>query len=234
MGHPLCGGFPAGWQAQTIDRMPLFWLRGRMSGATSSAHTRTCPLCEAMCGIEVFVEDGRVTKIRGNEHDVWSKGYICPKGTALHHLHDDPDRLRRPLIRSDNGSFREASWNEAFEEVERRLAPVLETPEALAVYAGNPIAHNFSLSRYIGAFIQLTGISAIYSGGTVDQWPKNVVSALMYGRAWSIPIPDVDRTDFLLMLGANPFDSQGSLLAAPYLMKRLREIQARFGTRHNI
>lgn len=200
-----------------------------MPGAASGAHARTCPLCEAMCGIEVFVEGGRVTKIRGNEHDVWSKGYICPKGTALHHLHDDPDRLRRPLIRNDDGSFREASWGEAFEEVERRLAPLLETPDALAVYAGNPVAHNFSLSRYIGAFIQLTGITAIYSGGTVDQWPRNVVSALMYGRAWSIPIPDVDRTDFLLMLGANPFDSQGSLLAAPYLMKRLRGIQARGG-----
>lgn len=192
-------------------------------------HTRTCPLCEAMCGIEVFVEGDRVTKVRANEHDVWSKGHICPKGTALHHLHEDPDRLRQPLIRNDDGSFREASWSEAFEEVEKRLAPVLENPEALAVYAGNPVAHNFSLSRYIGAFIQLTGITAIYSGGTVDQWPRNVVSALMYGAAWTIPVPDVDRTDFLLMLGANPFDSQGSLLAAPYLMKRLHTLRERGG-----
>jgi anaerobic selenocysteine-containing dehydrogenase len=192
-------------------------------------HTRTCPLCEAMCGIEVFVEGDRVTKVRANENDVWSKGHICPKGTALHHLHEDPDRLRQPLIRNDDGSFREASWSEAFEEVEKRLASVLESPEALAVYAGNPIAHNFSLSRYIGAFIQLTGITAIYSGGTVDQWPRNVVSALMYGAAWTIPVPDVDRTDFLLMLGANPFDSQGSLLAAPYLMKRLHALRERGG-----
>jgi len=200
-----------------------------MSKSDSGVHVRTCPLCEAMCGIEVFVEGDRVTKVRANEHDVWSKGHICPKGTALHHLHEDPDRLRQPLIRNDDGSFREASWSEAFEEVEKRLAPVLENPEALAVYAGNPVAHNFSLSRYIGAFIQLTGITAIYSGGTVDQWPRNVVSALMYGAAWTIPVPDVDRTDFLLMLGANPFDSQGSLLAAPYLMKRLHTLRERGG-----
>ena len=138
-------------------------------------------------------------------------------------------RLRQPLIRNEDGSFREASWSEAFEEVEKRLASVLDKPEALAVYAGNPVAHNFSLSRYIGAFIQLTGITAIYSGGTVDQWPRNVVSALMYGAAWTIPVPDVDRTDFLLMLGANPFDSQGSLLAAPYLMKRLHTLRERGG-----
>jgi anaerobic selenocysteine-containing dehydrogenase len=192
-------------------------------------HVRTCPLCEAMCGIEVFVEGDRVTKVRANENDVWSKGHICPKGTALHHLHEDPDRLRQPLIRNHDGSFREASWSEAFEEVEKRLAPVLENPEALAVYAGNPVAHNFSLSRYIGAMIQLTGITAIYSGGTVDQWPRNVASALMYGSAWTIPVPDVDRADFLLMLGANPFDSQGSLLAAPYLMKRLSALRERGG-----
>ena len=192
-------------------------------------HTRTCPLCEAMCGLEVFVEGDRVTKIRANEDDVWSKGHICPKGTALHHLHEDPDRLRQPLIRNDDGSFREASWSDAFAEVEKRLASVLDNPEALTVYAGNPIAHNFSLSRYIGAFIQLTGITAIYSGGTVDQWPRNVVSALMYGGAWTIPVPDVDRADLLLMLGANPFDSQGSLLAAPYLMKRLSALRERGG-----
>jgi anaerobic selenocysteine-containing dehydrogenase len=192
-------------------------------------HVRTCPLCEAMCGIEVFVEGDRVTKVRANENDVWSKGHICPKGTALHHLHEDPDRLRQPLIRNHDGSFREASWSEAFEEVEKRLAPLLENPEALAVYAGNPVAHNFSLSRYIGAMIQLTGITAIYSGGTVDQWPRNVASALMYGSAWTIPVPDVDRADFLLMLGANPFDSQGSLLAAPYLMKRLSALRERGG-----
>lgn len=195
----------------------------------SHVHHRTCPLCEAMCGLEALVEAGRVTRVRANQRDVWSRGHICPKGTALHHLHEDPDRIRTPLIRGADGRFREASWREAFEECERRLAAVIENPESLAVFIGNPVAHNFSLSRYIGAFIQLSGITSIYSSGTVDQWPRNVVSALMYGGAWTIPVPDVDRTDFLLMLGANPFDSQGSLLAAPYLMKRLAAIRARGG-----
>lgn len=183
-----------------------------------------------MCGLELTVTGGRVTRIRANEDDVWSKGFICPKGTVIHHLHDDPDRLRTPMIRNDDGTFRKASWEEAFDEIERRLTPIaVDDLESVAVYFGNPLAHSFSLSRYVGALINFSGLSAIYSAGTVDQWPKNVSSALMYGGTWTFPIPDVDRTDFLLMLGANPFDSQGSLLAAPALMKRLRGIQERGG-----
>ena len=197
--------------------------------AARQIHRRTCPLCEAMCGLTMIVEQGRVQEVHPNEDDVWSKGHVCPKGTVLHHLHEDPDRLRRPLIRSADGRLLEASWSEALGECERLLAPLVESPEALAVYIGNPVAHNFSLSRYIGAFIQLTGLSSIYSAGTVDQWPRNVVSALLYGGAWTIPVPDVDRADFLLMLGANPFDSQGSLLAAPYLMKRFARLRERGG-----
>ncbi len=182
-----------------------------------------------MCGVEVIVEHGRAVEVRPNEHDVWSKGHICPKGTVLHHLHEDPDRVRKPLVRGKDGDFHEASWDEAFEACEQRLASLVDEPDVLAAFIGNPVAHNFSLSRYIGAFIQLTGLTAIYSAGTVDQWPRNVVSALLYGGAWTVPVPDVDRTDFLLMLGANPFDSQGSLLAAPYLMKRLAALRARGG-----
>ena len=194
-------------------------------------HIRTCPLCEAMCGLKLTVEEGRVTKIRANDDDVWSKGYICPKGTALHHLHDDPERLRTPLVRNEDGSFREVGWNEAFTEIERLLKPIVESfgSEAVATYIGNPTAHNFSLSRYIGAFINMSGITNIYSAGTVDQWPKNLTCALMYGGSWTVPIPDIDRTDFMLMLGANPFASQGSLLAAPDVIGRLRAIQQRGG-----
>ncbi len=193
-------------------------------------HIRTCPLCEAMCGLRVHVEDGRVTKIRPNHDDVWSRGYICPKGTTLGEIHHDPDRLRAPLVK-DGAGWREVSWPEAFREVARRLRPVLEQHgrEAVSAYIGNPTAHNFSLSRYVPAFVVMSGLPVVYSAGTVDQWPKNLSAALMFGGMWTFPVPDLDRTQYLLMLGANPHASQGSLLAAADVLGRLDAIRARGG-----
>jgi anaerobic selenocysteine-containing dehydrogenase len=193
-------------------------------------YIRTCPLCESMCGLCVEVQGGLVQRIRANEDDVWSRGYICPKGTALGELHHDPDRLRRPLVR-DGASWREVSWEEAYAEVWRRLEPVLERDglSAVTTYLGNPVGHAFSLSRYTGAFMSMSGIEPPYSAGTVDQWPKNLVCALLYGSMWSIPLPDLDRNDFLLVLGANPHASQGSLLAAADVLGRLDAIRARGG-----
>src|SRR5262245_25481119 len=194
-------------------------------------HVRTCPLCEAMCGVRVHVEDGRATRVRANPDDVWSKGYLCPKGTALAALHHDPDRLRAPLVRNADGTFREVTWPEAFAEVARRLHPVIERDglAAVSAYLGNPTAHNWSLSRYVPAFIAMAGLPVVYSAGTVDQWPKNLSSALLFGGMWAFPIPDLDRTDYLLMLGANPHASNGSLLAAPDILGRLDAIRARGG-----
>jgi len=183
-----------------------------------------------MCGLEITVRDGRVSGIRPDAHDVWSKGYICPKGAVLGELHHDPDRLRAPMVREGN-SWRTVSWDDALAEVERRLHGVIERHgrEAVAAYIGNPTAHNFSLGRYVGAFIGLTGIRELYSAGTVDQWPKNLVGALLYGGMWTIPVPDLDCTHHLLMLGANPAASQGSLLAAADVLGRLDAIRARGG-----
>lgn len=193
-------------------------------------HTKTCPLCEAMCGLHVSVEGDRVTKIRANPDDVWSRGYLCPKGTTLGELHHDPDRLRAPLVRRGD-AFVEVSWAEAFEEIDRRLRPILEEDgvSAMTVYFGNPVAHNYSLSRYAAAFIPLSNIPVSYSAGTVDQWPKNVSSALLFGGMWTFPIPDLDRTDYLIVMGANPHASQGSLLACADVPGRLDAIRARGG-----
>ena len=100
--------------------------------------------------------------------------------------------------------------------------------EAVTAYVGNPLAHNFSLGRYVGILIGMSGIPMIYSAGTVDQWPKNVSSHLMYGGMWKIPVPDIQRTDLLVVMGANPQASQGSLLACPDVMG---EIDAHPGAR---
>ena len=193
-------------------------------------HLRTCSLCEAMCGLEISVTGDRVTGIRPDRDDVWSRGYICPKGAVLGDLHADPDRLRAPLVRRGD-TWVTVPWDEAFAVAADRLHAVIAPHglSAVGTYIGNPTAHNFSLSRYIGAFIAFSAIPHIYSGGTVDQWPKNLVCALMYGGMWTIPVPDLDRTEHLLMLGANPAASQGSLLAVADVLGKLDAIRARGG-----
>jgi anaerobic selenocysteine-containing dehydrogenase len=187
-----------------------------------------------MCGLQVRVDGDEVTDIRGNRDDVWSRGHICPKGTSLAHLHTDPDRLREPMVRTPSGHI-PVSWDDAYAEVERVLRPVLNRHGAAAVtvYVGNPVAHNLGLSTHIGALIgmaQAAGMPSYYSPGTVDQWPLNLVSALLFGHMWNAPIPDVDRTDHLMIFGANPAASQGSMLSAPDLMGRLAAIRRRCGT----
>jgi len=192
----------------------------------------TCPLCEAMCGLRVHVSEGHVDSIRGNTDDVWSRGHLCPKGASLGHVHDDPDRLRGPLVRRPDGRHVAVSWDDAFAEAERVLRPVLDTDgaQALTVYVGNPVAHNHALNTHIGAligFAQAAGMQAYYSPGTVDQWPLNVVGTLLFGAMWNAPVPDLPRTDYLMILGANPAASQGSMLSAPDIMGLLAGIARR-------
>ncbi len=191
-------------------------------------HLYTCPLCEAMCGLEIQVADGRVASIRGNRDDTWSRGHICPKGATLGALHDDPDRIRRPMVKVD-GRWREVSWAAAFRRCTELLAPVIEQHGigAVTCYTGNPLAHSFSLGRYTGVLLGMSGIPLSYSPGTVDQWPKNLSSHLMYGGWWTFPVPDVQRTDLLVVMGANPAASQGSLLAAPDVMGIIDGIRKR-------
>ena len=198
---------------------------------SEETHLRTCHLCESMCGLEVTTEDDRVLRIRPDREDVWSQGYICPKGTMLGELHHDPDRLRAPVVKGEDGEFREVSWEEAFRVAAEKIQGVTSRHglQALHTYIGNPAAHNFSLQRYIAAFMPMSGIESVWSPGTVDQWPKNVSSALMLGDAWRMAAPDVDRCDHLLVVGANPHASQGSLLAASDLLSRLDAIRERGG-----
>jgi anaerobic selenocysteine-containing dehydrogenase len=199
-----------------------------MTTDTDGRHVRTCPLCEAMCGLEIHVEGGRVTSIRGNRDDVWSRGHLCPKGVSLGAVHHDPDRIRSPLIKVD-GRWQEVSWDAAFRRCTELLTPVIRNYGigAVTAYTGNPLAHSFSLARYAGVLMGMSGMPVTYSPGTVDQWPKNLSSHLMYGLWWNFPVPDIERTDLMVIMGANPAASQGSLLAAPDVMGLINGIRKR-------
>jgi anaerobic selenocysteine-containing dehydrogenase len=192
---------------------------------------RTCPLCEATCGLELHLDEhDAITLVRGDRDDVFSHGYLCPKGTALKALEADPDRLRAPQVRRGD-TWHAVSWDDAFAAVERGLGPLLEAHgrDAVALYLGNPVAHHLGLQVYGRALIQALGSANLFSASTVDQMPKQVSGGLMFGGALSFPVPDLDRTDYLLVLGANPFASNGSLMTAPDVPGRLRALRARGG-----
>ena len=198
--------------------------------ASESVHFRTCPFCEATCGLEVTIRGEDVVSVRGDDQDPFSRGFLCPKSQGLKQLHEDPDRLTRPLVRRD-GELVEASWEEAFAAVDEGLSRVLAESgrDAVAVYLGNPAAHSLGPMLYGPAFAKALGSKNIYSASTVDQMPKQVSAGLMFGAGLSVPVPDVDRTDHLLILGANPLVSNGSLLTAPDMRGRIRAIRERGG-----
>jgi anaerobic selenocysteine-containing dehydrogenase len=192
---------------------------------------RTCHLCEATCGLELHLEGREIALVRGDKDDVFSHGYLCPKGTALKHLETDPDRVRHPLVRDADGAFREVTWDEAFATIDAGLTLLREQygDDALAVYVGNPNAHNLAGLLYGRAVLQAARTRNVFSASTVDQMPKQVSAGYMFGAALTIPVPDIDRTDYVLMLGANPFESNGSLMTAPDIPGRLRALQERGG-----
>ncbi|WP_329259095.1 molybdopterin oxidoreductase family protein [Actinoallomurus sp. NBC_01490] len=191
---------------------------------------RICPLCEATCGLELTIADGRVTGARGDRDDVFSHGFICPKGATFDELENDPDRLRAPVIRV-GGDWREVTWEEAFAAVERGLTGVAgrHGRQALAIYLGNPNAHTLAGGLYAGPLVRALGTTNVYSASTVDQMPKHVSSGLLFGDSLAIPVPDLDRTSYLLILGANPVDSGGSLCTAADFPGRLRALRERGG-----
>lgn len=195
---------------------------------------RICPLCEACCGLSLTVSgsggEARVIAIRGDEHDVFSRGYICPKAVALKDLEDDPDRLRGPLVKRD-GRFVEASWDEAYAEIARRLPPLLAEHgrDALAFTLGNPNVHRLGLGLYVQRLLRAAGSRNVFSASTLDQMPRQLASGWMYGHALTVPVPDIDRCDFLLMLGANPMASNGSMWTVPDFRGRAKAMRARGG-----
>ncbi len=204
-----------------------------MNGEANGTRTayRTCPLCEAVCGLELTVTDDRIVAARGDRDHVLSAGFICPKGATFGQLVHDPDRLRRPLLRGADGEHHEVSWDEAFAAVEAGLTGVVgrHGRDAVAVYLGNPNVHTMAGPLYGGPLVKAVGSRNVYSASTVDQMPKHVSCGYLYGNPDAIPVPDVDRTDLLVLLGANPLESNGSLCTAPDFPGRLAAVQARGG-----
>lgn len=191
---------------------------------------RTCPICDAICGLRLTLDGDRVVSVTGDDADPLSRGFICPKGASLGAIDADPDRLRVPMIR-DGEQWREASWDEAFAAVEAGLSGVIERHgrQALAAYFGNPTFHTMAGFMYRQPLTESLGTSHIYSVSTIDQMPKQVACGLMLGDPMAIAVPDLDRTDHLLVIGANPLESNGSLCSAPDFPRRLRALRRRGG-----
>lgn len=195
-----------------------------------STHLHICPLCEATCGLQITVENDQVTAVRGDADDVFSHGFICPKGVAIGDLHHDPARLRQPLVR-DGDTLRPATWDEAFDRIRLGLRPLIEQhgPDAVGLYLGNPNAHNVTSTFYLPALVRALRTRYRFSASTVDQMPQQVALGLMYGTELSVPVPDIDRTDLFVVIGANPLVSNGSMMTVPDMPGRLRALRARGG-----
>jgi anaerobic selenocysteine-containing dehydrogenase len=216
--------------AATADAAPPAAARA----AATRVVQRICPLCEACCGLDVTVEGegaaARVVAVRGDAADVFSRGYLCPKAVALKDLEADPDRLRAPLVRR-GGALVPATWDEAYAEIARRLPPLVAAHgrDALAFSLGNPNVHRLGLGLYVPRLLRAAGSRNVFTASTLDQMPRQLASGWMYGHALTVPVPDIDRCDFLLMLGANPMASNGSMWTVPDFRGRLRAMQARGG-----
>ena len=183
-----------------------------------------------MCGIEISVDNGRITSIRGDENDEFSRGHICPKAVALQDIHDDPDRLRHPVKRTSSG-WERISWEEAFEEVAGRIKAIQKEHgrSSVGIYLGNPTVHNYGSLLYGPGFMRAVRTKNLYSATSVDQLSHHVAAYFLFGHQLLIPIPDIDRTDYFLILGGNPAVSNGSLMSSPDVVTRMKEIRARKG-----
>jgi anaerobic selenocysteine-containing dehydrogenase len=199
-------------------------------------HYRACHLCEAICGLEIKVRGQDIVSIKGDPNDPLSRGHICPKAVALQDIQEDPDRLRHPMRRlrdQDGGQqWQRISWDEAFDLVAERLVAIRAQhgDNALGVYLGNPSVHNYGILTHQGALFSYLRTQNRFSATSVDQLPQHLVSLWLYGHKDLLPVPDIDRTDYFLMLGANPIASNGSIWTVPDVRKRIKELQDRDGT----
>ena len=196
----------------------------------NGTHFRTCHLCEAMCGVAIDIQDGQIQSIKGDPDDPLSQGYICPKATALEDLHQDPERLRKPVRRTADG-WQEMEWDDAFDLVAERLHRVRSDHgrNSIGAYLGNPNVHNHGALIAGLPFLRALGTQNRFSATSNDQLPHMLASLEMFGHQILFPIPDIDRTDLFMCIGANPMASNGSLMSVPDFRGRIKDMKARGG-----
>lgn len=202
----------------------------RTNKGSSKTSFHTCNLCEAMCGIAIETDGEQILSIKGDKQDPFSRGHICPKATALQDLYEDPERLTKPLEHTEHG-WTTIEWDEAFDKVADRIQHIQTKygKDAVATYLGNPNVHNLGAMLYGRHLLHTLDTKNMYSATSVDQLPHHIVASKLFGHMLKIPVPDIDRTDFFLMLGANPVASNGSLMTVPDVKKRLKDIQKKGG-----
>jgi anaerobic selenocysteine-containing dehydrogenase len=200
------------------------------SPGVDQIHYRNCSICEAICGIEITQRADGTLDIRGDKEDPFSRGYICPKAVALQDIHFDKDRLKQPVRRTPQG-WEPIGWDQAFDEVAQNLKRVQNASgrNSVATYLGNPTVHSYGAILFAPGFIRSLHTRNRFSATSVDQLAHHLAAYFMFGHQLLLPVPDIDRTSFLLMLGANPAVSNGSMMTAPGLPQRLTDIRARGG-----
>ncbi len=198
---------------------------------TNKKHYRVCNLCEAMCGLEIEHDGQKVLSVKGDKKDPFSKGSLCPKGALIHKIHEDPDRLKTPLLKNENGGWDEISWENAFDIVGEKINAIRTKygNDAVALYLGNPTVHNFGMMLFSGELRRSLRTKNFFSPTTMDQLPHHFIGYHMFGHAFNMPIPDVDRTDFFIMFGANPIASNGSIMSGCGPIEKIKTIQNRGG-----
>jgi len=200
------------------------------TNGNAGLHFRNCNLCEAICGISIAVRSDQQLDIRGDDEDPFSRGYICPKAVGLQDIHYDKDRLRQPVRRTSQG-WQLIGWDEAFNEVADNLKRINNTygRNSIATYLGNPTVHNYGSLLFAPGFLRSLHTRNKFSATSVDQLAHHLTAFLMFGHQLLLPVPDIDRTKFFLVLGANPAVSNGSMMTAPGMNRRLQELRARGG-----
>lgn len=202
---------------------------------TRQTHYRACHLCEAICGLVIETDGKEILSIKGDRDDPLSRGHICPKAVALRDIHEDPDRLRRPVKRvvGEDGEhhWQEIEWEEALDTTARRLVETIERDgvHAVGIYLGNPSVHNYGMMTHQGNLFRYIRTNNRFSATSVDQLPHHLAALWLFGHKSLFPIPDIDHTDYFLMLGANPLASNGSLWTVPDVKKRIKALKARGG-----
>ncbi|ABZ95169.1 Anaerobic dehydrogenase [Leptospira biflexa serovar Patoc strain 'Patoc 1 (Ames)'] len=193
-------------------------------------HFRSCNLCEAMCGLQIEVKNDTIVGFKGDSLDSFSRGHICPKGPELKSLYEDPDRLKYPIKKTKNG-WEKVTWVNALSDIANQIVTIQSKygNDAVAIYNGNPTVHNYGSMLFGQRFVSRIKSKNNFSATSVDQLPHQLLSYLMFGHQLLVPIPDIDRTQYFLILGGNPFASNGSLMTVPDVKKRLKAIQDRGG-----